>query len=100
MCPSSRQLKVSALGLVALDRFEKRLEITLAERLAAATLNDPEKERRPVLDRLREELEHVRLVVDIDGDVQPLDLPDRLLDITDALEQIDVIALRNADELP
>src|SRR5207253_6983553 len=60
LCPSMIvRSKISALGLIAFDRFEQGLEISLAERLAAATLNNLEEERRAILHRLGEDLEHV-----------------------------------------
>src|ERR1041384_5728221 len=84
-------LEVAAVGLLALDRLEQRLEVPLAERLAATTLDDLEEERRTVLDRLGEDLKHIALVVLVDQDVELLELLDRLGDLADALDQIVVV---------
>ena len=43
--------EVAALGLLALDRFEQRLEVADAEAARALALDDLEEDRRAVLDR-------------------------------------------------
>src|ERR671922_1992602 len=45
--------------LLALDRLEERLEVALAEPARAVPLDDLVEHRRPVADRLGEDLEHV-----------------------------------------
>src|SRR5205814_1498751 len=57
--------QVAAQGLLALDRLKKRLEIALAEAAAALALDDLVEQRGPILHRLREDLQHVALVVAI-----------------------------------
>src|SRR4029077_2375728 len=62
-------LQVAAQRLLALDRFEQRLEVPLAERRRAVPLDHLEEDRRPVLRRLREDLEEVTVVVAVDEDL-------------------------------
>ena len=63
-------LECSSLGLLFFDRNEERLEVALAEREAPLALNQLEEERRPVLERLGEDLEHVTEVVTVDEDAE------------------------------
>ena len=58
--------------LLALDGLEEGLEVPLAEAPGPPALDDLEEERRPVLDRLGEDLEQVPLVVAIDEDMKEL----------------------------
>src|SRR5579863_4222333 len=62
-CPTI--LKVAASGLFSLDSFEQRLEVALAEAAAALSLNDFKKQRRTVLYRLGEDLQHVPFIIAI-----------------------------------
>ncbi len=73
--------------LLALDGFEERLEVALAEPAAALALDDLEEERGPVLDRLGEELQQVALLVAIDEDAQRANDVDGLVDRPDAARQ-------------
>ena len=77
-------LEVSSPLLLALDRLEERLEVALAEAARTVALDDLEEHRRPVLDRLGEDLQQVALVVAVDQDAELgevrqvfLDRPDR-----------------------
>jgi hypothetical protein len=58
-------LKVSAKALLPFDRLKKSLEIALPEALGALALDDLVEQRRPILDRLAENLEQVPLVITI-----------------------------------
>ena len=61
-------------------------------------LDDLEEQRRPILHRLGEDLQHVALVVAVDQDAQLGQLAHVLLDRADALGQHLVIGLRHAQE--
>ena len=52
-------LQVAPQLLLALDRFEQRLEVAFAEALRTLSLDDLEEQRRPVLHRLREDLQEI-----------------------------------------
>ena len=54
---------VAAQCLFALDRLEERLEVAVAEAASAVALDHLEEQGRPVLRRLREDLEQVAVVV-------------------------------------
>src|SRR4051812_17032846 len=77
-------LEVAAERLLALDRLEQRLEVAVAEAARAVALDHLEEERRPVLRRLREDLEEVTLVVAIGEDPQPPQVGPVLVDLADA----------------
>src|SRR4051812_33503495 len=75
--------QVAAQGLLALDRLEQRLEVAVAEAAGAVPLDHLEEHRRPVLHRLREDLEQIAVVVAVGEDPVPAqvlvglgDLPD------------------------
>src|ERR1044071_6132657 len=92
-------LKVAAPGLLVLDRLEERLEISLAEAARAFALDDLEKERRAVLERLGEELQEVAFIVLVDEDIERTDLLHRLLDLADALRELLVVRVGDRHEL-
>ena len=73
-----RGSEVAAQGLFALDRLEQRLEVALAEGARAVALDHLEEERRPVLHRLREDLEQVPVLVAVDEDAEPPQVAPRL----------------------
>ena len=64
------RLEVPAERLLALDRFEQRLEVALAEAARAVALDDLEEDGRPVLSRLGEDLQQVSVLVAVDEDAQ------------------------------
>ena len=74
------RLQVPASVLFVLEGFEEGLEVALAEALASAAADDLEEEGRPVLQRFREELEEVALVVRVDQDSEIADAFVILLD--------------------
>ena len=84
--------------LLALDRLEERLEVALAEAARAVALDDLEEDRRPVAERLREDLQQVALVVAVDEDAEPAQVVERLVDLADALGQLRVVGVRRAQE--
>src|SRR5207244_1872646 len=92
-------LEIPPLLLLVLDRLEQRLEVPLAEAARAFALDDLEEERGAILERLREELQQVALVVLVDEDVQRADLVHRLLDLADALRQLLVVRVGDGQEL-
>ena len=86
-------------GLLALDGLEQRLEIALAETAAALALDHFEEQRRPVLHRAGEDLQHVAFVVAVHQDAEFLQLVERLVDLPDARQQIVVVGGRHAQKL-
>src|SRR6185295_17830071 len=91
-------LQVAAKLLLALDRLEQGLEVALAEAAGAVALDDLEEDRRAVADRLREDLEHVALVVAVDQDAEAAQVVQALLDLPDALRDVLVVRLRHGQE--
>src|SRR3954452_1743977 len=91
--------EVSSPLLLALDRLEECLEVPLAEAARAVALDDLEEDRRPVADRLREDLQEVALVVAVDQDAEPAEVIHRLVDLADALRRLVVVRVRRAQEL-
>src|SRR6266508_6736195 len=63
--PTADCLKVATLLLLALDRLEQRLEVAFAEAAAALALDDLDEQRRPILERLAEDLEQVAFLIAI-----------------------------------
>src|SRR5262249_16828167 len=76
----------------------ERFEVSLAETPRAATLDDFEEQRRPVLNRLGENLKQVAFVVPIDQDAQLGQFVDVLLDPASALRQQFVVGRRYLQE--
>src|SRR5206468_3878552 len=93
--PSS---EVPAKRLFPLDRLEQRLEVPLAEAARAVPLDHLEEQRRPVLERLREDLEQVAVVVAVGQDPQAPQVGDVLLDLTDAAGQVLVVRVGRLEE--
>jgi len=95
-------LEVSALSLIQLDRLEQRLEVSGAEALMVAALNGFEEERRPVLARLREDLQEISIFVEVDEDVELLQrvhvFLDNRLGVTQSFAEVLVVSLRNGQE--
>src|SRR5215211_7925689 len=83
--PKRRSLQVPAQRLLALDRLEERLEVALAEAARAVALDHLEEQRRPVLRRLREDLEEVAVVVAVGEDPEPPEVRVVLVDLADAI---------------
>src|SRR3954451_18795043 len=91
--------EVSSPLLLALDRLEECLEVPLAEAARAVALDDLEEDRRPVADRLREDLQQVALVVAVDQDAEPAEVRQVLLDLADPLRHVVVVLLGDLEEL-
>src|SRR5918911_225296 len=96
---SSGPLQVAALGLLALDRLEQRLEVAVAEAAGAVTLDDLEEDRRAVADRLREDLQEIALVVAIDEDALLAQVGELLDDLGHARGDLVVVRLGDREEL-
>src|SRR4051794_35925945 len=94
----TRALQVSAQRLVALDRLEERLEVALAERRRAVALDDFEEDGRPVLRRLREDLQQVAVVVAVGQDPQPLEVAVVLGDLAHAPLDLRVVRVGRVEE--
>ena len=60
--------KIPADLLFSFDRLEERLEVPFAEALCPFPLDDLVEERRPVLDRLREDLQEIPVRIPVDQD--------------------------------
>src|SRR5271166_821262 len=73
----------TAPRLLVFDCHEECFKVALAERETPFALNDLEEKRRPVLERLRENLEHIPKIVTIDQDVQLAEDRDGLVDLSD-----------------
>ena len=84
--------------LLALDRLEQRLEVALAEGRRAVPLDHLEEDRRPVLRRLREDLEQVAVLVAVDEDLVPLQHLEVLGDLADATGRLLVVRVRRVEE--
>src|SRR5882757_4511492 len=98
-CWSSFVLQIASPVLLFLERLEERFEIALTETLGAFALNDLEKERRSILNRLGEDLEQITLVVAIDQNAESLQRLQVFVDVTDTSGQLIVIRGWNIQEL-
>src|SRR5829696_5809000 len=85
--------------LLALDRLEQGLEIALAKAAGTVAFNDLEEDRRPVADRLREDLQQVALVVAVDQDPEPPQILHVLLDLADPSRHLRVVGVRDREKL-
>src|SRR6478735_9169580 len=85
--------EVAAGVLLALDRLEQRLEVALAETERPVPLDDLEEDRRPVAERLGEDLQQVPVLVAVDEDAALLELIDRHADLADACAQLRVLVV-------
>src|SRR5689334_7463785 len=97
-CPScgfvtQTVLQVPATFLLPLDGLEERLEVALAEAERAMPLDQLEEHRRPVLDRLGEDLQQVPVFVAVDQDLPGLEFLDRHADRADAGAQFRVLVV-------
>src|SRR5947208_611965 len=79
-------------------RSEKGLKIPFSERPRSAPLDDLEKYRRPVFDRLREDLEHVAIVIPVNQNAKFFQLFDRFVDRADALLKVLVVGTWDLQE--
>src|SRR5207237_1288876 len=85
-------LQVASAFLLFLKCFEERLEISFPKTLGAFALDDFEKQRRPVLYRLREYLEQITFVVAIDQYPETFQRPEIFVDVADAFGKRVVIS--------
>src|SRR4051794_28906410 len=92
-------LEVPAQLLLALDRLEQSLEVTVAESARAVALDHLEEDGRAVAGRLREDLEQIALVVAVHEDAEPAEVLHVLLDLADALGGLLVVGVRRAQEV-
>src|SRR5687768_13396399 len=90
--------KVAAPGLIALDRFEQRLEVAFAETFRTVPLNDLEEQCGPVGDRLCEDLQQIAVVVEIGEDVVALQLVPGEVERRHTFARFVVVALRHVHE--
>jgi hypothetical protein len=66
-------LQITSLGLFPLNGLEQAPEVASAKPVKVVPLDDFDEHRRAVHERLREELEQVAALVEVDQDVEPLD---------------------------
>src|SRR6186713_741748 len=85
--------EVAARLLLALDRLEQRLEVALAEAQRSVPLDQLEEHRRPVTERLGEDLEQVAVLVAVDQDLALLQLLDRHPYVADTSAQLGVLVV-------
>src|SRR6476469_8221139 len=93
--------EVAAPLLLALDGLEERLEVALAEAQRAVPLDELEEHRRPIAERLGEDLQEIAVLVAVDKDAALLELLDRHADLADAGSQLGVlvVGVRGVEEL-
>src|SRR5436305_4972067 len=94
----AKRSEIAAERLLALDRFEERLEVAVPEAARAVTLDHLEEERRPVLRRLREDLQQVAVVVAVGEDPQSLQVVPALVDLADAARCLLVVRVGCREE--
>ena len=91
--------EVATGSLLVLDGFEECLEVTGAEALMVAALDDFDEESWSVLHRLRKDLQKISLLVVVNEDLLVLNHVDVLLDLevdaAEALPQVVVIGVWN-----
>ena len=89
--------------LIHLDALKERLEVASTEALMVVPLNDLDKDCRPILEGLGEDLEQVTVIVVIDENPQLLEDVDVFFDLhlgaLESLAQLAVIGVRNVQEL-
>src|SRR5690242_19786208 len=83
--------EVPARVLLALDGLEEGLEVALAEAEGTVALDQLEEDRRPVAQRLGEDLQQVAVLIAVDQDPALLQLLDRRPHIADAGTQLGVL---------
>lgn len=95
----SARSEVATHGLFSLDGFEQGLEVAGAKALVIPPLNHFEEEGGTILERLREDLQQVALLVVVYEDLLALQDVDVLLhlnvDSAKALAQLGVVRVRN-----
>src|SRR5215218_5992464 len=96
--PAVDVLEVAAPRLLDLDRLEQRLEVAHAEAARPVALDDLEEEGRAVLDRAREDLEEVALLVAVGLDPELLERLDRDADVADPFGKLLVVGVGHAEE--
>src|SRR5664279_5521067 len=82
---SGDRLQVAPGRLLPLDRLEQRLEVALAEPERAVPFDEFEEDRRPVAERLGEDLQQVPVLVPVDQDAALLQFVDGHPDVPDPL---------------
>src|SRR5438270_11862619 len=97
--PRRWPLQVPSERLFALDGFEQSFEIAFAEAAAAFALDDFVEQGGAVFDGTSEDLQHVTLVVAVDEDAETLELVDGLVDASDAVGELGVVGVGDAEEL-
>src|SRR5699024_8546296 len=85
--------EVAATLLLPLDGLEQCLEVALAEAQRAVPLDQLEEHRRPVAQRLGEDLEQVAVLVTVHQDAALLQLLDRHPDLADPCPQLRVLVV-------
>src|SRR5690606_26503483 len=92
-------LQAAAPGLLQLDRLKERLEVALAEALAAPPLDHLDEHGRAVLQGAREDLQQVALVITVDEDAKLADSFQRLANVAYPFGEHVVVGIGHAQEL-
>src|ERR1700728_3848453 len=91
--------EVSAPRLLALYGLEQGLEVALAESLRPVPFDHLEEHRRPVLNRLAEDLQQVAVLVAVGKDLEFAQLVERDPGVANPLPEGVVIAVRRVEEV-
>src|SRR3984885_7216789 len=91
--------EVSAPRLLELDGLEQILEVALAESLRPVPFDHLEEHRRPVLNRLGEDLQQVAVLVAVGEDPEFAQLVERDPGVANPLPEYVVIAVRRVEEV-
>ena len=91
--------KVTARGLVSFNRLEKCFEVSGSESIVVPALDHLEEKRWAVLERFREDLQEIALVIVIDENSLTLDCVEVLLhldiNVSEAGSQVVIICVRD-----
>ena len=91
--------KVTARGLVSFNRLEECFEVSGSESIVVPALNHLEEKRWAVLERFREDLQEIALVIVIDQNSLTLDCIEVLLhldiNVSEAGSQVVIICVRD-----
>ena len=94
--------KVAARGLVSLNRFEERFEVASSESVVVPALDHLKEKRGAILQRFREDLQEIALVIVIDENSLALDRIKVLLhldiNVSEAGSQVVIICVRDSLE--
>src|SRR5680860_514277 len=85
--------EVAAPLLLALDRFDKRLDVAFTEAARALPFDELEEHGRAIAHRLGEDLQKVAVLVAVHQDLVFLEILDRHADLPDPLAKLGVLVI-------